>query len=79
MSGKVGKIWDHCAQVFHANGRSKRTRLQGMADVTKRPWKGTELGSILRAAFCTHPLPYHHKASGGKQSHAFLLKTIQMN
>ena len=24
-----------------------------------RLWKGIELGSILRAAFCTHPLPYH--------------------
>ena len=27
--------------------------------VRGRLWKGTELGSILRAAFCTHPLPYH--------------------
>ena len=26
-------------------------------------WKGIELGSILRAAFCTHPLPYHIRHS----------------
>ena len=26
---------------------------------SQRLWKGIELGSILRAAFCTHPLPYH--------------------
>ena len=25
----------------------------------ERDWKGTELGTIHIAAFCTHPFPYH--------------------
>ena len=52
--------------------REEYDELQGTYGKGVNSEKGTELGSIHRAAFMSRDL-------GGKQSHAFPQKTIKMN
>ena len=53
--GKFGKI-----VCWHPPGELAPPPRGNPASATEvRLWKGIELRSILRAAFCTQPLPYH--------------------